>query len=94
MHTQHLAQHALDMGSGDMSPGKFWKSVLLTLNLEAVLMENYEAVKLMVGGYLAHPPPLDQSLVTALNNCFILKLPVIGHSRHCPVEANDTPDNS
>ena len=35
---------------------------LLSLNLEAVLMENYEAVKLMEGGQSSHPPPLDQSL--------------------------------
>ena len=33
-----------------MLPEKFYKSALLRLNLEAVLMEDYEAVKLMVGG--------------------------------------------
>ena len=31
-------------------PQENLKNVLLLLNLEAVLMENYEAVELMVGG--------------------------------------------
>ena len=37
--------HALTMG-----PRKFLKFALLIFNLKVVLMKNYEAVKLMVGG--------------------------------------------
>ena len=32
------------------------------LNLEAVLMEIHEAVKVMVGGWSPHTSPLDQSM--------------------------------
>ena len=39
-----------------MPPGNF-KCVLLRLKLKALLTENYEAVKLMLGGYPLHSPP-------------------------------------
>ena len=43
---KNFAWHALARGSGGMAPRNFEN---LRLNLEAVLMENYETLKLMVG---------------------------------------------
>ena len=51
------AQCALAMGSGGMPARKF---PLLRLNLEAVLMEIYEAVK-AYGGWLANASTLPES---------------------------------
>ena len=49
-HTQDLAQHAHARGSEVMHPRKIRKFALLAeIKSEAVLTENYEAVKLMVG---------------------------------------------
>ena len=38
------------LGVWDMPPGKNLKTVLLTLDLQTVSTETYEAAKLMVGG--------------------------------------------
>ena len=43
-------EHVLAKGSKAMSPGQFYIFPLLRWNLEAVLTENYDTVKLMVGG--------------------------------------------
>ena len=48
--TQCLAWHALARGSRNMPLWKLLKPTLLRLNLEAVLMENYDAVKLIMDG--------------------------------------------
>ena len=46
-HTQHAVARGLKAG---ILPGKVLKSAYLRLNLETVLTENYEAVKIMGGG--------------------------------------------
>ena len=52
MQTTHdivLSMLFLYRGLEGMPPGNLRKPVLLRLNVEVVLIENYEAVKLMVG---------------------------------------------
>ena len=46
--TSHKHAHA--MGAWEHALEKFWKFALLTLNLETVMMKNYEVVKLIMGG--------------------------------------------
>jgi len=37
---------------------------------------------------------INMYVASHYNNIYVFKLPVLGHSKHCPGEANDTPDNS
>ena len=45
------------LGEFGVCPQENFKRVLLRLKLKALLTENYETVKLMVGGYPLHSPP-------------------------------------
>ena len=58
-HTHYALTRGLKTG---LLTGNILNLAFLRLNLKVVLMENYKAIKLMVGGW---PPlhPLDKSLI-------------------------------
>ena len=59
-------------GSRGVHPRKVFKTVLLKLNLKVNSIENYEVVKLMVGGCPSHSALLDQSLISQVANKFLI----------------------